>query len=110
MNEISVDNTIVIPEENNTTVDTNIVNSEEIETDNLLTSDDIAMQLDYYDRYYEDVLNHLEDLETYQETIIDNQETMITKFNTFDIFLSTIIFLITFIFVYNFLRNMIITK
>lgn len=111
MNENTVDNNNVVPEENNTTLDTNTINPEETQQSNdLLSSDNIAMQLDYYDRYYEDVLNHLENIETYQETIIDNQEIMITKFNTFDTYFGVVIFFIALIFIYNFIRNMITVK
>ena len=111
MNEIAVDNNIIVSEENNTTLDANITNPEETQQiDPLMESDNLAVTLDYYDRYYDDVLNHLENIETYTETIIDNQETMITKFNIFDTFLSVIIFFIALTFVYNFIRNMITVK
>ena len=111
MNEIAVDNNIVVPEENNTTLDSNITNSEETQQiDSLIESDNLAVTLDYYDRYYEDVLNHLENIETYQETLIDNQETMITKFDTFDTYFGVVIFFIALIFIYNFIRNMITVK
>lgn len=111
MNEIAVDNNIVVSEENNTTLDANITNPEETQQiDPLIESDNLAVTLDYYDRYYEDVLNHLENIETYQETLIDNQEIMITKFDTFDTYFGVVIFFIALIFIYNFIRNMITVK
>lgn len=94
----------------NTINNNNIVSEEQDSTTNLLTEDSISVTLDYYDRYYDDVLSHLDNLETYQETIIDNQEIIITRCNDFGTFLGLIIIFIAFIFIYNFLRNMIIVK
>ena len=104
MDENRVNNTNVISEETNNTIDLNNT------TDELLASDDIALALAYNDRYYENVLSYLENIELHQETIIDNQEVIITKCEIFDKFFSVLIFLIVFIFIYNYIRNMIKVK
>lgn len=104
MDENRVNNTNVISEEANNSIDLNNT------TDELLASDDIALALDYNDRYYENVLSYLENIELHQETIIDNQEDIITKCVIFDKFFSVLIFLIVFIFIYNYIRNMITVK
>ena len=90
----------------------NIENSEnttnEISED--LSIDSLAVTLDYYDRYYEQVLNNTNTIIMQQEAVLDNQNEFIEQNNTLIRLGYCFIFIISIILIYNLLRNMIIVK
>lgn len=110
MDENNTNNNNIVSENSITDLETDSSINTETTTSDTLANDNIAIALDYYDRYYEQVLDNLEVVTLNQDTIIDNQETLIAQNDEFKILSYTLIFIICIIFIYNFLRNMIIVK
>lgn len=110
MNENNINNNNIVSENSTTDLETDLSINDDTTTSDILADDNIAMALDYYDRYYEQVLDNLEVVTLNQDTIIDNQETLIAQNDEFKTLSYTLIFIICIIFIYNFLRNMIIVK
>ena len=110
MDENNTNNNNIVSENSTTDLETDLSINDDTTTSDTLADDNIAMALDYYDRYYEQVLDNLEVVTLNQDTIIDNQETLIAQNDEFKILSYTLIFIICIIFIYNFLRNMIIVK
>lgn len=65
---------------------------------------------DYTDRYYERILSDMENIKVNQETIIKNQDDIISKHSTSNLFSGATLFMICLFFVYYLVRNMIIVK
>lgn len=75
-----------------------------------LAVDSLAVTLDYYDRYYQDVLDNTNTIIVQQQSILDNQDNMIEQNDTLITLGYCTIFIISIVLIYNVLRNMIITK
>lgn len=65
---------------------------------------------DYYDIYYNKMLDNTNSIINKQETIITNQENQINKLKELNEYSYVLIFVVCLIFIYNVLRNMIIVK
>ena len=108
--------------EENTLIDTNNENlTEDIleneideipgnETDEILAVDTLASTLDYYDRYYEKMLENSNTIIVQHQSILNNQDNIIEQNNTLVNLGYCTIFIISIFLLYNFLRNMIIVK
>lgn len=72
---------------NNTTED---IKSDEYKES--LANDKIALAYDYYDRYYENVLNKLDTIVVNEDTSIKNQEQIISKLDTINLTFNTLLF------------------
>ena len=57
-----------------------------------LANDSIALAYDYYDRYYENVLNKLDTIVVNEDTSIKNQEQIISKLDTINLTFNTLLF------------------
>lgn len=68
---------------------------------------EISSQIDYYDYYYDRVLNNLNTISTNSNTLIQNQEIIIDKLDVGLSFFKSIFFLISLWFVLNSMRKMI---
>lgn len=75
-----------------------------------LANDSIALAYDYYDHYYEDVTKSLSRIESTTSVMMDNQNELIDKLHAINTTCSTFTFIVTLIFVYILIRNMIIIK
>ena len=97
----------------NEVTENNVTNENQIGNDissEALANDTIAMAYDYYDKYYEEVTKSLSEISSREITIVSNQEQLIHKIDSLNTTCSCITFIITIIFVYNLVRNMIIVK
>ncbi len=65
---------------------------------------------DYYDIYYNKMLDNTNSIINKQETIITNQENQIKELKELNKYSYVLIFVVCLIFIYNVLRNMIIVK
>lgn len=81
-----------------------------VEGNEELANDALAMAYDYYDRYYEQVLENMKTITDNQSTIIVQQEDVINQQKDLITFSSCTLFVIALILIYNLLRNMIILK
>lgn len=88
--------------ENNSAVDTTPASSPSDE----LANDAIALAYDYYDHYYEKILDNFDTIMLNDTIIIENQEKIIEQNQNFNLLFSSILFLLTLVFVYTFIRNM----
>lgn len=104
-NEI-IENTVTGNEEN--TITENSTNENIVSND--LAVDSLAVTLDYYDRYYEQMLNKSDNIIAHQETIINNQYEEIDQNNNIIAGLHVLVFLTAIFVIYQLLRNMIIVK
>lgn len=86
---------------NNTTED---IKSDEYKES--LANDKIALAYDYYDRYYENVLNKLDTIVVNEDTSIKNQEQIISKLDTVTLTFNTILFVILLWFLIDVIRHM----
>ena len=75
-----------------------------------LSIDSLAVQLDYYDRYYEQMLEKSDNIIAHQETIINNQYESIEQNSNILNSLNVVTFLLGIFLIYYLLRNMIIVK
>ena len=69
--------------------------TEDIKSDDYkesLANDSIALAYDYYDRYYENVLNKLDTIVVNEDTSIKNQEQIISKLDTINLTFNTLLF------------------
>lgn len=71
-----------------------------------LANDSIALAYDYYDRYYENVLNKLDTIVVNEDTSIKNQEQTISKLDTVTLTFNTILFVILLWFLIDVIRHM----
>ena len=71
-----------------------------------LANDSIALAYDYYDRYYENVLNKLDTIVVSEDTSIKNQEQIISKLDTVTLTFNTILFAILLWFLIDIIRHM----
>lgn len=71
-----------------------------------LANDNIALAYDYYDRYYENVLNKLDTIVVNEDTSIKNQEQTISKLDTVTLTFNTILFVILLWFLIDVIRHM----
>ena len=71
-----------------------------------LANDSIALAYDYYDRYYENVLNKLDIIVVNEDTSIKNQEQIISKLDTVTLTFNTILFVILLWFLIDVIRHM----
>ncbi len=71
-----------------------------------LANDSIALAYDYYDRYYENVLNKLDTIVVNEDTSIKNQEQIISKLDTATLTFNTILFVILLWFLIDIIRHM----
>ena len=71
-----------------------------------LANDKIALAYDYYDRYYENVLNKLDTIVVNEDTSIKNQEQIISKLDTVTLTFNTILFVILLWFLIDVIRHM----
>lgn len=95
------------------TVTENTINSNNTpgnSVDENLTVDSLAVQLDYYDRYYEQMLEKSDNIIANQETIINNQYESIEQNSNILNSLNVVTFLLGIFLIYYLLRNMIIVK
>lgn len=88
----------------------NTIPPEENTTTENLANDSLALALDYQDRYYENVLKDTNTIIAQQQTIITNQEDMKEQNTHMTNGFDTIIIIISIIFIYNYIRNMITVK
>lgn len=92
-------------------VETTQIQNEETqieETTNDLTSvDALAAAYDYYDRYYEKVLENMKTINDNQSTIIVQQEDIIEQQKHVVSFCDCFMLLFSIFFIYTYLRNMI---
>lgn len=72
---------------NNTTED---IKSDEYKES--FANDSIALAYDYYDRYYENVLNKLDTIVVNEDTLIKNQEQIISKLDIINLTFNTLLF------------------
>lgn len=102
------ENTLV----NNTILQEEQFAIEEIEEDKSedLANDSIALAYDYYDHYYEQITKSLSRIEVNTSTMIDNQNQLMDKLHAINTTCSSFTFIVTIIFVYTVIRNMIVTK
>lgn len=99
--------------EENTVETTQIPNEEtqiEETTNDLTSVDALAAAYDYYDRYYEKVLENMKTINDNQSTIIVQQEDIINEQKELIKISSTTLFVIAIILIYTLLRNMIRTR
>ena len=75
-----------------------------------LAVDSLAVPLDYYDRYYQDVLDNTNTIIVQHQSILDNQDNMIEQNDTLITLGCSTILIISIIFIYSLLRNMIIVE
>lgn len=112
------ENTIHSFEENTTETTTENINTntdisvedKQSTTDLLPSNDNIALAYDYYDHYYDEVTKSLSEISSRENTIINNQEILIDKTHSLNTTCSCFTFIVTIIFVYTLIRNMIIVK
>lgn len=90
------------------TVDTNVTTENNVNNtvDENLAVDDIAVALDYYDRYYTEMLNKTDNMISKQEIIINNQYEQQEANKQFQKTFGVIVFLIGLFFIYFYMRNM----
>lgn len=90
------------------TVDTNVTTENNVNNtvDENLAVDDIAVALDYYDRYYTEMLNKTDNMISKQEIIINNQYEQQEANKQFQKTFDVIVFLIGLFFIYFYMRNM----
>lgn len=81
-----------------------------VEENQDLANDSLAMAYDYYDRYYEQVLENMKTITDNQSTIIVQQENIIEQQKHVVSFCDCFILLFSIFFIYNYIRNMIILK
>lgn len=98
--------------ETNIPVESTVENVNEVTEENsdVLANDSIALAYDYYDDYYDEVTKSLSSINSSQGTIIANQELLIDKLHAINTTCSTFTFIVTLVFVYILIRNMIIIK
>lgn len=112
------ENTINSVEENTTdttteNIDTSsdtLVEDKSSTTNPLLLDDNIALAYDYYDSYYNNILNKLDTIITEEETINTNLEDIKSQNDTLIFGSNIVIFVLVLSFIYTYLRNMIIVK
>lgn len=93
----------------NTNTDT-LVEGEQSTTEESSSNEGIVLAYDYYDTYYNNVLNKLDNIITNEETTNRNLGDIKTQNNTLILGCNTLIFVLILVFIYNFIRNMIIVK
>ena len=93
----------------NTSTDTS-VEVEESTTDVSTLDDNIALAYDYYDRYYEQVLENMDTMISNEQLIIENKQDIIEQNEQLLGFSSCILFTICVFLIYYTLRKMIIVK
>ena len=88
----------------------------DMETENLIEEENDEQLIeniqanDYYDSYYEKVLKNMDNIITGQNTVILNQETIISQYKTNNLFISSILFVFCVFLIYYLVRNMIIVR
>lgn len=98
--------------ETNVPVENFIENADETiqENSDALANDSIALAYDYYDHYYEQITKSLSRIEANTSTMIDNQNQLMDKLHAINTTCSSFTFIVTIIFVYTVIRNMIVTR
>lgn len=92
--------------ENTTSANNTTEDIESNEYKESLANDGIALSYDYYDRYYESVLNKLDTIIVDDDTSIKNQEQIISKLDTVTLTFNTILFVILLWFLIDVIRHM----
>lgn len=108
-NNIEEENPTETTENINTNTDI-LVEGEQSTIGESSLNEGITLAYDYYDTYYNNVLNKLDTIITNEQTINTNLENIKTQNNTLILGFNTLIFVLIFVFIYNFIRNMIIVK
>ena len=108
-NNIEEENSTETTENINTNTDT-LVEGEQSTTGESSLNEGIVLAYDYYDTYYNNVLNKLDTIITNEQTINTNLENIKTQNDTLILGCNTFIFVLILVFIYNFIRNMIIVK
>lgn len=102
-------------EENNVVDNTTVevpetVEKTEEEKAEELANDSLAMAYDYYDHYYDEVTKSLSRIEVNTSTMIEKQNEIKDKLHAINTTCSCFTFIVTLIFIYTVIRNMIIIK
>lgn len=91
----------------NTEANTSGENTTSEERNKALANDEIALAYDYYDQYYQQVLNNMDAMLINQSTTLENQEKILEDNKQFNLLIGTILFFLGIYFMYNLFRNMI---
>lgn len=103
MEELENENTEQIEQ-----IEENTENNDNAETEE--NQDEEVRAYDYYDIYYNKMLDNTNTIIDKQATIITNQENQINELKEINKFSFALVFVVCLIFIYNLLRNMIIVK